>query len=64
MDDDTSPLIALYLSGLASSVIGIARPVRPTRPAGHQARLFGRRVESAGEACFGNGGRGAKIGPL
>ena len=26
----------------------------------YQARLFGRRVESAGEVCFGNGGRGAK----
>ena len=42
MDDDIS-LLCPHLSGLAHS-IGIALPVRPT----YLARLFGRRVESAG----------------
>jgi hypothetical protein len=40
MDDDNQPLITPYLSGLAHSIIGIARPVRPAGP-GFSAGVLG-----------------------
>jgi hypothetical protein len=55
MDDRISPLYPPYISGLAHSIIGIARPVERARAAegsrpgtlAYQARIFGRPVESA-----------------
>jgi hypothetical protein len=65
MDDDNQPLITPYISGLAHSIIGIARPVRPTRLA-CRAGLFGRRVGTAGtiHICLMNGGLPSPPAPL
>ena len=73
MDDDNQPLITPYLSGSAHSIIGIARPIRPTRPAegsrpglACRAGLFGPRVGTAGtiHICLMTGGLPSPSAPL